>query len=116
MTCQSATHSRTIRVASRKNVDAETHLGKNHDAAAIGAVGDDAAEESQRNRRRGKRQTGETEQQRRIGELEHEPALRHAFHVLRQHRGELAEPIEPVIAMAQSAQRLEQALASGTVV
>ena len=68
--------------------------------------------QSQGDRRGGKRQTGQAEQQRRIGQLENQPALRHALHVLRQDRRELAEPIEPVVAMAQGAQRLEQALAS----
>ena len=71
MTCHSAIRPTITRVARMKKHGSRTELGKNHDASSVGAIGNDAAEESQGDRWDGKGESGQSKQQRRVGELQH---------------------------------------------
>ena len=76
----------------------------------IVAVGDDAAEEREEEDRQLSQEVVEPEIERRLGEVEHEPALRDFLHPGADGRGEGAEPQHPEIAVRE---RGEGALEDG---
>jgi hypothetical protein len=57
-------------------------LSEEHDAPPVRAVRHHTAHERERDGRDGIREAGKAQQQRRVGELEHQPALSHHLHVL----------------------------------
>src|SRR5439155_11612860 len=67
-------------------------------------VGEGAGEERQDEHRRELQRADETQAERRVRQLEHEPRLRHRLHPRADQRDELTEPEQAEVAMTERAQ------------
>ena len=76
--------------------------------AAIVAIGDDAADEREQQDRQLPEEIVEPEEERRLGEVEDEPALRDLLHPRADRRGEGAEPEDAEIAVSEGGERALQ--------
>ena len=80
-------------------------LRREQQPAAIVAVGDDAADQRQQQDRQLAEEVVEAEVERRLGELEDEPALRDLLHPGPHRRGEGTEPQDAKIAIGERRER-----------
>ena len=89
----------------REGAQHQQDLSRDNQAAAIDAVNHYAGEQTDQQDRRELRERDDAEHRRRVRQLQHQPRLRGALHPGAGERGQLAEEIETVVAMAQRAKR-----------
>ncbi len=89
----------------REGAQHQQDLGRDYQASAIDAINDNSGEQTDQQDRSELREGYYPEHRRRVRQLQHQPRLRGALHPGAGERGELAEEIEAIVAMAQRAKR-----------
>jgi hypothetical protein len=87
--------------AQRQRLERHSALEEQHQPALVHPVGHHAAVEGEQQDRQRAERRHQPDGERRIGELEHQPSLRHHLHPGSAERDELAEEEEPEVAVTK---------------
>ena len=96
--------------------DELTHLAVDHRPAFSHPVGEHPAVEGEEQGRKEADGHGQTQRYRRVGEAQHQPAEGEILHPGAGQGDELAAPEEPVVAVAQRAEGMEEATSSPRII